>query len=78
MGVVVSFSELTPIPGAMTDEPDQADTKLSQAGDSMELEATIRRKLYLKEVNDRGLEPRWHGGAIVAPRHRGRIIQGCA
>jgi hypothetical protein len=72
----MSFPEPMSVVGAMTDEPKQADTKLSRVGDSMELETTIQRRLYLKEVNCRGPGPRRRGGAVMAPRCRGRIIRG--
>jgi hypothetical protein len=59
----------------MVDEPRQADTKLSWAGDSMELVGTIQQRQYLNKVCGQGLGPHWRG-AVVAPHHRGRILQG--
>jgi hypothetical protein len=45
MEVDVSFPEPKLATGDMVDEPGQFDTRLSQAGDSMELVGTVRRRL---------------------------------
>jgi hypothetical protein len=76
MKVVVPFPEPTSVAGAMTDEPEQADTKMSRARDSMELETMIQRRFYLKKVNDRGPRTSSARRCVMAPRRRGRIIQG--
>jgi hypothetical protein len=74
MKVVVPFPEPTSVAGAMTDELEQADTKMSRVRDSMELETMIQRRFYLKKVNDRG--PGTSRRCVMALRRRGRIIQG--
>jgi hypothetical protein len=37
---------------------------------------TLGRRQYLNEVAGRGPGPRRHGGAVTAPRRRGRYLPG--
>lgn len=55
---------------AMESEPEEYDTKMSRA----RLDEGICRRLYLKEVEGRGLAPRRHGGAMIgdAPVRQGK------
>jgi hypothetical protein len=71
-----SFPVPTPDWTLMVGEPRTLDSKLLQVGEDDELVSTLVHILYLKEVVGQGPRPRWRGGAIVAPCHRGRVVQG--
>jgi hypothetical protein len=66
-----SFPVPTPDWALMVGEPRSLDSKLLQVGEDDELVSTLVHILYLNNVVGRG-----RGGAVVAPRHQGRTVQG--
>jgi hypothetical protein len=65
--MVIGFSFLDPAPVAelMAEEPGQANTKLSQVGDSGELVGTSLLNQYLNDIVGRGSRPRRRGEVVL-------------